>query len=168
MDINETFYEENSIHSEAHIHPKDILEQLSGDGVKIAIIDSGLDVTHEDLQGAVTHTYDVTTKTSNVAHTNIYDSHGTAVTGIIGSRVNAKGITGIANRSEIIFLKYKEQMSDSETIELFHKAEEFGADIINCSWGTYDVSDAVKETIQDLAQNGRDGKGTIIVFCSGK
>ncbi|MDQ7067478.1 MAG: hypothetical protein Q9M40_05655 [Sulfurimonas sp.] len=53
----------------------------------------------------------------------------------------------MANRSQIIFLKHKEIMSDSETIELFNKAEEFGADIINCSWGTYDVSQSVKEKI---------------------
>ena len=58
-------------------------------------------------------------------------------------------------------------MSDSETIELFNKAQEFGADIINCSWGTYNVSQSVKEKIVDLATNGRNGKGIIIVFAVG-
>ena len=58
-------------------------------------------------------------------------------------------------------------MSDSETVELFTKAEEFGADIINNSWGTGDVSQAVKDKIVDLAKNGRGGKGTIIVFAVG-
>ncbi|MBT5935636.1 S8 family serine peptidase [uncultured Sulfurimonas sp.] len=167
LDINEAFYLENGINSEAHIHPSDLLTQLSGDGIKIAVIDDGLDVTHEDLQGTITNTYDVASKTSNVTHNNPTDSHGTAVTGIIGSSINSKGIAGIAHKSEIIFLKYKEPLDDNNTIELFNKAEEFGADIINCSWGTYSVSDGVKDKIVDLAINGRGGKGTIIVFAVG-
>ena len=167
LDVDEDFYAQNGINGEAHIHPHDVLTKLSGYGVKIAVIDDGLDVTHEDLQGAITNTYDVASKTSNVEHTTSQGTHGTAVTGIIGARVNSKGIAGIANQSQIIFLKYREGMSDSETIELFSKAEEFGAEIINCSWGTYDVSDAVKEKIVDLANNGRDSKGTIIVFANG-
>ncbi len=167
LDANETFYYENGIESDAHIHTNGLLSELTGEGVKIAVIDDGLEVTHEDLNGSVIHSYDIATQTSDVSHNRYDDHHGTSVTGIIAARVNSKGIHGIASKAQVIFLKYKEPMSDSETIELFHKAEEFGADIINCSWGTDDVSDAVKKTIQDLARNGRDGKGTIIVFATG-
>jgi len=49
----------------------------------------------------------------------------------------------------------------------FAKAEVFKADIINCSWGTYDVSPSVKETIQRLATTGRNGKGIAIVYAAG-
>lgn len=167
LDINEPFYANNSINSSAHIDPDKYLETLGGRGVKIAIIDDGLDVKHEDLNNSLIASYDVSTKSDDVTHENKYFYHGTAVTGIIGARANSTGIYGIANKSEIIFLKFKESMSDSQTIELFNKAEEFNADIINCSWGTYDVSDSVKETIQNLSINGRDGKGIIIVFAAG-
>ena len=167
LDYNKTFYDENGIDKDANIHPGSYLKKYSGDGVKIAIIDDGLDVNHEDLVGAITKTFDIATNSTNVAHTNIEDFHGTAVTGIIGARVNGKGIRGIACRAKIIFLKYRDRMSDSEIVELFNKAKEFGADIINCSWGTYDASDAEKEVIKDLAKNGRGGKGTIIVFAAG-
>lgn len=162
-----SFYAQNIIHPNAHINAGNLLQTMSGRGVKIAIIDDGLDVTHEDLEGAIINTYDMNTKSTNVSHTTACGFHGTAVTGIIGARVNNKGIHGIASSSSIIFLKYKEFMSESETIELFTKAEEFGAQIINCSWGTNDVSQPVKEKIQDLAINGRNGKGTIIVFAAG-
>ncbi|MFA6192876.1 MAG: S8 family serine peptidase [Sulfurimonas sp.] len=167
LDKNETFYAQNGIDANANIHPDNLLNVYSGKKVKIAVIDDGLDVTHEDLEGAIIHTYDSQTKSTDVSQTNQADNHGTAVTGIIGARVNKKGIKGIASSSEIIFLKYKESMSDSETMELFSKAAEFGADIINCSWGTYDVSDAVKAKIQDLSINGRNGKGIVVVFASG-
>jgi subtilisin family serine protease len=167
LENNSTFYSENNINENAHINSGNLLKSYTGNGIKIAIIDDGLDTAHEDLEGSIIYTYDITTKTANVLHTNQSGYHGTAITGIIGARVNSKGIQGIASKSQIIFLKHKENMSDSETIELFNKAQEFGADVINCSWGTYDVSQSVKDKIIDLANNGRDGKGTIIVFASG-
>ncbi|QOY51970.1 S8 family peptidase [Candidatus Sulfurimonas baltica] len=167
LEHNSTFYTQNNINENAHINSVNLLKSYTGNGVKIAIIDDGLDTTHEDLEGSIINSYNVSTKSTNVSHTNQSDYHGTAITGIIGARVNSKGIQGIASKSKIIFLKHKEGMSDSETIELFNKAQEFGADIINCSWGTYDVSQSVKDKIVDLANTGRDGKGTIIVFASG-
>ena len=167
LDKNDTFYNQNSIDKDANIHPASLLQTYGGRGIKIAVIDDGLDVNHEDLVGAIIRTYNIANGSTNVAHTNFKDNHGTAVTGIIGARVNKKGIVGIANKAQIIFIKYKESMSDSETVELFNKAEEFGADIINNSWGTGDVSQVVKDKIVDLAKNGRGGKGTIIVFAVG-
>lgn len=167
LEKNETFYLQNGVDNDAHIHSKNLLHTYRGQGVKIAVIDDGLDTTHEDLHGAIISTYEISTGTSNVAHSSQNEYHGTSVTGIIAARSNSIGIQGIASSSQIIFIKHSENMSDSETIELFTKAEEFGADIINCSWGTYDVSQAVKEKIQDLAVNGRNSKGVIIVFAVG-
>lgn len=164
---DQDFYTSNDIDDNASIHAKEMLKHYTGKGVTIAIIDDGLDVTHEELHDSIVATYDISTKTENVSHDKQSDYHGTAVTGIIGANRNGIGIVGIASESNIVFLKYKEGMSDSETIELFNKADELGADVINCSWGTYDVSLSVKEAIQDLARNGREGKGTIIVFAVG-
>ena len=166
LDKNLSFYKENNIDENASIHSGNVLKKYSGIGVKIAIIDDSLDIWHEDLNGSIIATYDIETNSSTIVNNkNLY--HGTAVTGIIASRTNNKGILGIASKASVIFLKFKDNMSDSDFIKLFNKAEEFGADIINCSWGTYDVSPAVKEKIVDLAKHGRDGKGTIIVFAVG-
>ncbi len=166
LEDNITFYKQNDIDKNASIHFGKSY-RYTGKGVKIAIIDNGLDVTHPDLKGRIVRTYDISTNSSVVSNDSIDGYHGTAVTGIIAADANSIGIKGIASGSKIMFLKYKKYMSDSETIELFRKAQEFGADIINCSWGTYNVSPAVKEEIQDLAKNGRNGKGTIIVFAAG-
>ena len=167
LEENKTFYDHHTIDTNASIHTGEVMKYYSGKDVRIAIIDDGLDVTHEELNNSIIQTYDITTRTTNVSHNSSYGYHGTAVTGIIAANANAKGIIGIAHNAKIIFLKYKEGMSDSETIELFNKAEAFGADIINCSWGTYDVSQSVKEMIQHLANHGRDGRGTLIVFAVG-
>ncbi len=164
---NNNFYTQNKINKDAGIHTSRILSHYSGRDVKIAIIDDGLDMYHEDLNNSVLYTYNIETNNSNVSHINSNNHHGTAVTGIIASRKNNIGILGIAYNSKIIFLKDNDDISDSQIIELFNKAEELGADIINCSWGTYDVSDIIKDKIINLSNNGRDGKGIIFVFASG-
>ncbi len=167
LEKNDTFYEENNIEANAHIHAGNILYHYTGKGIKIAVIDTDVDMEHEDLENAINTVYEIDTPKNYNTKGSLEAHHGTAVTGIIAARRNTKGMLGIANESEIFFLKLKENMSDSETIALFRKAESMDVDIINCSWGTYNVSDSVKETIQDLAINGRDGKGIIIVFASG-
>ncbi len=164
---NDDFYSENNIDKNAHISANGLLHKYTGKGIKIAIIDNGLDTTHEELEGAISDTYSIFSNSNNVTHTNEYDYHGTSVTGIIAARYNGIGIQGIASNSQVYFLKFEDDFTDSDIYELFKKAEEFGADIINCSWGTYNVSPIVEEKIKDLATNGRDGKGTIIVFASG-
>jgi len=58
-------------------------------------------------------------------------------------------------------------MTDTDIIALFDKAAAFGADIISNSWGTGNVSPAVKAKIVDLATNSRGGKGITIVFACG-
>lgn len=161
-----------NVSNEANIHLGDYYKKYRGKGIKIAVIDSGLDVNHEDLQGAITHTYDIETNSSDVSKTS---KHGTNTVGIMAARANDEGIFGVASESDIIFLRFKEEISSQEMIKLFEKAEAFGADIINCSWGSgtdtstghVGVSDEVKAKIQDLAKNGRGGKGTVIVFSSG-
>ena len=164
---DEDFYESVGIDPKAGIDADYALSHYCGAGVKIAVIDDGLDMKHEDLAGALKASYDIATGGSDVSHSNPWDYHGTAVSGIIAARINGKGIAGVAGCSELIFLKYRENMSDSETIELFEKAKEFGADIVLCSWGTYDVSEAVRDEIVDLSSNGREGRGMVVVFAAG-
>ncbi len=162
------------VSKQAHINLGNMHRLYRGKGVKIAVIDDGLDVSHEDLQGAVLNTYDLATGSGNVAH-NANELHGTATTGVIAARANKLGIFGVASESEIIFIKYKKSMSTDEMLTLFNKADELGADIISCSWGSglddktgkQGVPDKVKAKIQELARTGRGGKGTVIVFASG-
>lgn len=164
---NDEFYSENGINENANINASNVFLTYKGRDVNIAVIDDGLDTTHEDLSGAITYTYDFEAESTGVTQNND-DIHGTAVTGIIAARENSIGIKGIASSSNILFFKLNFPYQISDLIKMFNKADELGADIINCSWGTTSgVSDAVKDTIIDLATNGRNGKGIIIVFASG-
>lgn len=167
LEYNATYGEDFSIDATASINGSSTLRTFTGRGVKVAVIDDGIDLNHEDLVDSIGGKYDLASKTESVEHSSSSDYHGTAVAGVIGANANTIGIRGVAPESELIIIKYESIMSDSEVISLFNKAIELGADIINCSWGTGNVSPAVRSAIQDLARNGRDGKGVFIVFASG-
>ncbi|NQY54158.1 MAG: S8 family serine peptidase [Campylobacteraceae bacterium] len=163
---NLEFYKKNEINKYASINSANVLNTYSGKGIKIAIIDNGLDINHEDLKNAIKNSYSSGRFPNNVSQ-NPGENHGTIVTGIIAARANNTGIRGIAPDAQVLFLKYTLVDSDDDRIKLFEKAEEWGADIINCSWGTYSVSAALKDTIVRLSNTGRAGKGISIVFSSG-
>lgn len=168
---NDTYYSLYSINNNAHIHAVsdsyNALNIYKGRGVKIAVIDDGIDENHEDLKDSIVKKYSTENNDEKVAHYS-FEGHGTRVTGIIAARKNNLGILGLAPESQIMIIKLQSgNISDSEYFEAFQKAQEWGADIINCSWGTRNVSSLVKAKIEDLADNGRAGKGTVIVFASG-
>ncbi len=75
----------------------------TGKGVKVAVIDTGVDTTHPDLQGRIVGTANFVTGGKASFDR---DRHGTAVAGIIAARAdNDIGIFGVAPEAELIALK---------------------------------------------------------------
>ncbi len=150
-------------------------QYASGKGVKVAVIDNGFDLSHPDLQGAFVAQTDLVDMDANASYDNPYEIHGTACAGLIAARKNGIGIQGIAYKSNLIGIKLIGSYANgqdrplhiSTILEAFMFADEMGAQVINCSWGTYDVADAVRYIIHKLATQGRGGKGIPIVFASG-
>lgn len=71
----------------------------SGKGIKVGVVDSGLQAAHEDLQANVdlSHSYNFLTGTSNPTPSVAGEDHGTQVSGIIGAvAFNGKGGRGVA------------------------------------------------------------------------
>jgi hypothetical protein len=74
---------------------------IDGSGVKIALIDTGVDYLHQDLKGRIAQKKDVTDN-----GTFQDDLHGTALAGIIAAQCgNGVGICGLAPGAEIIAIK---------------------------------------------------------------
>ncbi|RDS81952.1 S8 family serine peptidase [Dyella psychrodurans] len=74
-----------------------------GAGVHIAIVDTGADTTHPDLQGRISDTHD---EVDGNASSFDRDSHGTEVAGIITADAdNHQGIVGIAPKSIVSIYK---------------------------------------------------------------
>jgi hypothetical protein len=74
----------------------------TGAGIRIAIIDTGVDVNHPDLEGQVAEQIDLTGSGLNFED----DIHGTAVAGIIGAlSENGLGIEGVAPDARLLALR---------------------------------------------------------------
>ena len=71
-----------------------------GDGAVVAVIDSGIDAGHEDLQGRLLPAANFTTGKSNA---NDEDGHGTHVTGIVvASSGNGLGVASVAPGASVL------------------------------------------------------------------
>lgn len=69
-----------------------------GEGVRIGIVDTGIDVAHPELKGRIAGYRDFVSSTRTITP----ERHGTAVAGIIGAADdNALGIVGVAPASEL-------------------------------------------------------------------
>ncbi|MFE5946909.1 S8 family serine peptidase [Streptomyces sp. NPDC056480] len=76
-----------------------------GHGIKIALFDSGVDITHPDLKDAVHTGYDFTRLVGERTWHTDATGHGTWCAGIIAAADNRTGITGIAAEAELHSLK---------------------------------------------------------------
>lgn len=112
---------------------------LSGKGVKIGIIDSGVDTSHSDLDSTKFHTgYNCIEDDPDEYNTTDTYGHGTNVCGIISAITdNESHLAGIAPNATIVPLKVTNSSSLSAA-SLFggiYKAIEYDCDIINMSLG---------------------------------
>ncbi len=75
----------------------------TGKGVPVAVVDTGVDVAHPDLQGQVVGAQNLV-EGDDSSFTG--DIHGTAVVGIIAARANnGEGIVGVAPDAQVLALK---------------------------------------------------------------
>ena len=153
---NDPYYRlQTNIHSMnlAKIH-----SQATGKNVTIAIIDTGVDATHPDLDGQIRQSKDFVAQKSSDSFS---DNHGTAIAGVIVAKANnGQGIVGIAPDSHVIALKAcwgikagsLEATCNSFTLALaINAAIEMKVDILNLSLtGPHDplLSRLIEKAIQ--------------------
>jgi hypothetical protein len=90
-----------SLSSAVQAHQNLENEILDGRGIKIGVIDSGIDAGHESLKGKVEQFYDVRKK--GVAQPQDYSEHGTQVSGVLVGGSDSKGLqTGVAPGSKLL------------------------------------------------------------------
>jgi len=113
-----------------------------GEGVRVAIVDTGVDVDHPDLAGRIAHTHNYI---DDDTHAFAADRHGTGVAGIIGADANNNlGIVGVAPAARLQIYKAcqplqpqsLEAQCNSFTLALaLEAAIEARAQIVNLSLG---------------------------------
>ncbi|MEV6344870.1 S8 family serine peptidase [Actinoplanes sp. NPDC051851] len=106
-----------------------------GDGVVVAVIDTGVDAGHPDLSGAVLEGKTFGLASSSKAGRTDPDGHGTRMAGIIAARGGGSGhALGIAPEAKILPVATKPDSIDS-LAEPIRWAVDNGADVINISAG---------------------------------
>jgi len=172
----------------ADIHAPLTWDMTTGStNVIVAVIDTGIDYTHPDLQnnmwvnageipnngiddegdGFVDDVYGVNFSTSpNTGDPMDDNGHGTHVAGIIGMEGNNNtGATGVNWHVRLMALKFLDkngQGQTSDAIQAFIYAQAHGVKVINCSWGgtTFD------QGLQDAITNAHNA-GIVVVAAAG-
>ena len=150
-----------TINPSADIHIHEAWNVTRGAGVKVAVIDDGFEVGHEDLQSNIITAYNADNGSQNVAYSGNDGTHGNTCAGFIVSPINSIGSVGVSPDSKLIAIK-QETNSDANLIKAFEYAKNQGAKVISCSWGTGQVSQAVEAEMKSLYN-----AGITILFASG-
>ena len=167
--FNQQWGLQNSINTGIDISASDAWNYATGNHVKIAILDTGVDMTHIDLTSNIGNlSYDAETKTSPSV---VYRYHGTKCAGIAAAvKDNSIHIAGVAPDAEIVPISVNIGNSTNNALKLADGitwAYQHGVDIISNSWHSSGSHTAIDEAIQNAFLYGRQGKGCIIVFSSG-
>lgn len=147
----------------------DTTESLMGNGIVIAVIDSGIDPFHEDISNALWRNDDNEYGfdfVNNDAYPIDGHGHGTHVAGTIAAEINNHlGISGVAPGVKIMSLKALSNSGSGSDINIaaaIEFAADNGADIINMSLGGYGYSSVMEEAV-----NYAHSLGVIIVAAAG-
>ena len=145
-----------------------------GAGVTIGFGDDGVELTHPDLasrQNASFH-YNFSTGTTNGGPATSSDIHATPVAGLaVAEQNNQVGVSGVAPEARFaswkIFNGATMAASDEQLGDLFQFANDAVA-VQNHSWGfnsttLNEPSLPEKLAIQNAVENGRGGRGDVIV-----
>lgn len=144
------------------------------ENIKIAIIDTGCDLTHEDLKQRIDkkHSKNILNPTQTVQDDHV-EGHGTHVVGIIAAMTdNEKGISGISWKGKVVIIKALDKNGEADidilADAIVEAADIEGVKIINMSWGGPYFSTTLHEAVKYaynkgitlIAAAGNDGKAT--------
>lgn len=155
----------------------EIHTSLTGVGIRVAVIDSGVDRTGPELNGdglnGTSKVLDgcdwVTSPTNVCVGTGVFDEngHGTHVAGIIAAKNDGLGITGVAPSVEILPLRVLNSEGDgwpSDVAAAIDYAVNNGANVINLSLGGprnsligISIERALSRGVVVVAAAGNDG-----------
>ena len=160
-----------------------IVSGITGSGVRVNVVDEGLEIAHEDLvDNVVTNgSYDFVEDDNDPTRSVDDGDHGTWVAGILAAKGwNNKGGRGVAPNAELIGFNYiSSQSSSNHTAALYSSSLVADVDIFNMSYGSspngqfgpanqYTSPLSFREnSVVAGASNLRAGKGALYIKSSG-
>ena len=127
---------------------------LRGQGIRIAIVDSGAANQHQDLTN-ITHGFDIINKQRDTNTWTIDTlSHGSHCAGVIAGLDSAVGIRGFAPDAEIHACKLFPGGQISQLIDALEYCIEKQIDVVNLSLGGAEPSEALEQQLMRARQAG--------------
>jgi subtilisin family serine protease len=156
----------------------------TGQGVVVAVLDTGVDYNHDDLKGNIwTNSNEIADNgndddgngyvddfygwnfDSNNNNTLDVESHGTHVSGTIAGENNGFGVTGIAYDAKIMPVKVLDDEGAGSYTSIskgIYYAVDHGANVINLSLGGSSTNDTMQTAIEYASS-----KGVVVVMAAG-
>ncbi|HTL52976.1 MAG TPA: S8 family serine peptidase, partial [Planctomycetota bacterium] len=131
----------------------------TGAGVVIAIVDTGIDLTHPDLQPNIIGSYNAINATRSANDDN---GHGSHCAGIAAAAHNGVGVIGVAPDAKLLAVKVLDRNgsgTSSDVAEGILWAADNGAQVISMSLGSSSSSSLIQTAVQDAASRN-------IVICA--
>lgn len=130
-------------------------QRCRGDGVRVAVLDTGVDVRHPDLRDAIADTRDFTGSPHGPQDRN---GHGTHCAGTIAARENAVGVIGVAPQSSLLVGKVLGDSGSGDGAGVaagIDWACEQGADVISMSLGSPQADERIALAIERAVEQGK-------------
>lgn len=147
------------------VHAPAAWDTTEGAGVKVAIIDTGIDLSHPDLAGKVDGGYSAITKTEKPEDYQDDNGHGTHVSGTIAALRDGKGVVGVAPKARLYAVKVLDADGSgnlSDVIDGIVWAAKNGMQVANMSLGAPTDSDAMHRAVRFAK-----GMGVVVVAAAG-
>jgi len=139
-----------------------IWDTATGIGVTVAVIDTGVEITHPDLHGKVVKGYDFVNDKDSAEDDN---GHGTHVAGIVTATQNNAGTVGVSHGTWVMPVKVLNSAGSgyiSDVAKGIYWATDNGAQVINLSLGT-----PVDTDVLSRAVNYASSKEVLMVAAAG-
>ncbi|HWQ41932.1 MAG TPA: S8 family serine peptidase [Desulfosporosinus sp.] len=129
----------------------------TGQGVTIAIVDTGVALNHPDLKDNLVLGYNAISGSEAQGATKDNNGHGTHVAGIAAAERNGVGIIGVAYQAKIMPIKAMNSIGegyDDAIAAGIVWAADHGAQIINLSIGSETGSDILRQAVAHAYDKG--------------
>ena len=138
----------------ARVHAPEIWNRDQGQGVHVAVVDSGIDCSHPDLQCDQGSGINILDTASPPMDDN---GHGTHVSGTIAARANGSGVIGVAPRVVLMPIKVMDEKGEGAASDILRGAvwaAEHGAQVLNLSLGSPKSCKAETQVIKEILESG--------------
>ncbi len=145
--------------------------------VRVTVVDNGCDLSHPDLAAKFEAGHDVVSNDDDPSYApnRQGNEHGTACAGLVAAITNNdRDIAGACPECRLRCTRLLPDVSEPVPLDADVRAFDFALEdddaVVSNSWGFVEaipVPIVLRDAIIEVQQNGRGGKGAVVVFASG-